>query len=586
MKPVSLFVLAVCLLAVQAQDLASRTFGFVHRHPALLQGHHGYSMSAQAQGHHDHALPAHHGLHTGHVHQAHGHVHQGQVSNAHQHQVGHGHHHNHEPSTATHSASAPIASKVNTVPVLMCRVVNVPVNTMVPAEPSASHSGSSGIQHVGSHIATSISHVFGRVVNPVVALLQNASVWLNRTAQQDPNATSLQHSSDVPHTAVIKKKLAIMKKLGHQPMSTASVPADPAVLTDAPTTPSLETAVPSIVAEATTRSRPTTKLSTLAPVVVSTVGAPAPTLGVPAPRADTFPILASTDMPASVPADVSRSNVAVQVADTTAAASESTLTSTVTFTRATLSTRAPTVPTTTSTLGHLNLRANSFTVPSTDLPASIPQEVSSTTRLAVDTTTLVSQSTLPSAATLAERTARATLSTIDFTSTVATTAPTLGSLDPRADPFTALATSTDESTFGPVHREQASTATVTSPGTKAPTPLFVESNARTLPKSVPKQLGASTSPATVGAVSVRPARFTAAPTSVEITSAPPFAAAPTILGTEAPPTATTSEGITIASTTDSAVTLPVVALSATPEPASSQPGKSTVYARSVRPKTR
>ncbi|XP_037567559.1 uncharacterized protein LOC119448193 [Dermacentor silvarum] len=497
MKPVSLFLLAVCLLAGQAQYLAARTFDFMQSHPAQLPGHHGYSISAQAQGHSSHALPAHHGSHAGHVHQAHGHVvHQGQgrFSNAYQHQVGHGHQHNrHHHFAVTPSATTPVASKAN--PALMCRVVKVPVDTTVPAAPLTSHSGSYG---VGSHIATSIGKV-----NPVMALLQNAS------------ATSLQNTS-VPHTVVIQKKLAVITKFGHQPMTTASVPARPSVLTDATTAPSLEMAVPSTgVAKATTRSRPTTKISTLAPVVVSTLGAPASTLGVPTPLADTFPVQATT-------------------------------------------------------------------IASTDIPASVQQEVSSTTRVAVrlntgvDSTPLVSQSPLPITAAPSETSARGSVSTMAFTNAVATTATALGSLDPRAAPFTALVTSTDEYTFGPVHREQANTATVTPAGTKSPTPLFVESNAGTVPTSAPKQLGAS--PATVGAVSVRSARFT---------SAPPFAAAPTIPGTEAPPTATTAEGITVATTTDSAVTLPAMALSATSEPASSKPGKSTViYARSARPKTR
>ncbi|KAL1422589.1 hypothetical protein MTO96_021997 [Rhipicephalus appendiculatus] len=234
MKPVSLFLLAVCLLAVQAEDLAGRTFGFGQSHPALQHAHHGHGMSSQAQGHFNH------GFHAGHAHQAHGHAHQGQVSNAHQHQVGHGHQHNHQHSADTNSATVPAASNVNTVPVLMCRVVKVPGNTTAPTTPPKSDSGSSGTDHVGSHIANSISHVFGSVVNPVVALLQNATVWLNRTAHGDNSAAAHhhQHQSAVPHSLVIQKKLQVIGHLGHKRNGPAAVPTRPAHVTTAPTTPS------------------------------------------------------------------------------------------------------------------------------------------------------------------------------------------------------------------------------------------------------------------------------------------------------------------------------------------------------------
>ncbi|XP_054930194.1 uncharacterized protein [Dermacentor andersoni] len=596
MKPVPLFLLAFRIVAMQAHDLAPRTFGFVHSHPAQLQGHHGYSMSIQAHGNSHHALPAHHGLHVGHVHQGHGHVvHQvqGQFSNAHQHEVDQAHQHSsHQQSAAPHSATAPIASNVNTVSVLMCRVVKVPVNATAPAAPPTHHSGSSSNQHVGSHIATSISHVFGKVVNPVVALLQNASVWLNRTAHRHQSATGLhphQHTAAVPHSVI--KKLAVIGQLNHRTASSASVTARPSVPSDATTAPSRKTAVPSAVPAATTRSRPTTNMLTLAPVLVSTLGAPALTLGVQHARADTFPnspsTTASADLPTSVTEEVSsKSIVTDHVARTTTTASESALARTVMSNRATLSTTTPAsaADTTKPDLGLLNLRANPFTIPaatisSVDLPASIHQEVSSTNRVSVATEAALSESTFPVTDTTTETTARATLSTSAFTSGLDLKTHALGSLDARADAFTALVTSTDVSPFGPAHREPAASATATSTITNDPTPLFTESNTRAVPTYVPENPAASTLPVDLGAVSVRLARFTSA--------SPSAATPPSLPANEAPPTVVTAEDIAVTTATDSAITHPAMALSQTSTPASSPPERSTVIdARSVRPKTR
>ncbi|XP_070391874.1 mucin-2-like [Dermacentor albipictus] len=583
MKPVSLFLLAFRLVAVQAHGLAPRYFGFVHSHPAQLPGHHGYSMSVQAHGNSHHALPAHPGLHVGHVHQGHGHVvHQvqGPFSNVHQHQVDHAHQHSATPPSAT----APIASNVSTVPVLMCRVVKVPVNTTAPAPPPPHHSGSSSNQHVGSHIAASISHAFGKVVNPVVALLQNASVWLNRTANQHQSATGIhphQHTAAVPHS-VIKKKLAVIGKLNHPTASTASVTARPSVPSDATTAPSRKTAVPSAVPEVTTRSRPTTKMLTPAPVLVSTLGAPAPTLGAPHPRANTFPnspwVTASADLPTSVTEAVSSKSVVTgQVAGATTTASESTLARTMTSNPTTLFTTTParSPDPTTPDLGLLNLRADPFTIPaatisSVDLPASIPEDVSSTNRVSVATEAALSESTFPATDTTTETTAGATLSIMALTSGL--------DLKTHAVGRTALVTSTDVSSFGPAHWEQATSATAASTSTNGPTPLFTESTIRDVPTSVPEKPAASTFPADLGAVSVRLAQFT---------SAPPSATPPILPANEAPPTVATAEDIAVATATDSAITHPAMALSQTSTPASSPPERSTVIdARSVHPKTR
>ncbi|XP_050039498.1 uncharacterized protein [Dermacentor andersoni] len=596
MKSVSLLLLAFRLVAMQAHYLAPRTFGFVHSHTAQLPGHHGYSMSVQAHGPSDHALPAHHGLHAGHAHPGHGHVvHQvqGPFSNAHQQQVDHAHQrNNHHHSAASHSLTAPIASNVNTVPVLMCRVVKVPVNATAPAAPPTHHSGSSSNQHVGSHIATSISHVFGKVVNPVVALLQNASVWLNRTAHRHQSATGIhphQHTAAVPHS-VFKKKLAVIGQLNHRTASTASVTARPSVPSDATTAPSRKTAVPSAVPAATTRSRPTTNMLTLAPVLVSTLGAPAPTLGVQHARADTFPNSPSTtssaDLPTSVTEEVpSKSIVTDHFARTTTTASESALARTVMSNRATLSTTTPAgaADSTTPDLGLLNLRANPFTIPaatisSVDLPASIPQEVSSTNRVSVATEAALSESTFPVTDTTTETTARATLSTSAFTSGLDLKTHALGSLDARADAFTALVTLTDVSPFGPAHGEQATSATATSTSTNGPTPLFPESTTRAVPTSVPEKSAASTFPVSLGAVSVRLAQFTSAPPSESTSRILPANEAPTVI---------TAEDIVVATATDSTIRHPGMTLSQASLPASSQHERSTVIdARSVRPRAR
>ncbi|XP_037507124.1 mucin-2 [Rhipicephalus sanguineus] len=582
MKPVSLFLLAVCLLAVQAEDLAGRTFDFGQIHPALQHAHHGHGMSSQPQGHFNHVLPAHHGSHTGH---AHGHAHQGQGQHVHQHQFVHGHQHNHRQSPALNPATVPGASNVSTVPVLMCRVVKVPVNTTLPTSPQKSESSSSGTHHVGSHIATSISHisqVFGRVVNPVVALLQNASVWLNRTAHGDDSAAAHhhQHQSADHHSLVLKKKLQVIGPISRQQKGHASVPTRPSLVTDAPTKPSPAPAVTTTVPKATSRSRLTTA-PRFVPAAITTVGVAAPTLGGPVPRAGTFPVWAntitSTIVPASLPADVSSvTHVSTQVPDSTTASVERTLTST----RATLPTVTPTgvaVPATAAPTS-LDFRANPFTATTTwtELPASIPADATSTTDVAFEKTQVFHGSTVVTS----EGAEPAAFP--DSTSTVLTT--TLGSPDPRAGLFTVLVTSPEASTPGLPDHEQANITIAAPASTSALATASFEPRAETVITSTPE---APTLPVNADAPSVLFAQTTMAP-GMDTTSAQASTVVQAVpLATRAPLAVATAADVTTGPVTLSTTPVPAAVLSTTPSPTSSQVASFTVLGvRSVRPKTR
>ncbi|XP_077520066.1 uncharacterized protein LOC144129880 [Amblyomma americanum] len=291
MKPVSVLLLAVCALAVEAQNLTGRTFGFAHSHHDHNHGavHDSHSLNFQAHGHH-HVPPPHnsHGSHANQVHahnhhQGHGHVLPGQ-----QHPSSHGHEHQHHPHqpSASSGAVVPVAGNVDMVPVMVCNVVHVPAAHAVA--PGPSHSGSLVPNSVLNKIPTSIGNVAGKVVSPLISLLHNASVWLNRTAHSN-------HAHNVPHqphpaaspTHVVHEILAL-KKHPHQP-----VPPRTVAPTKAPR-PAVTATSPTPTAAAATPSIRATTVSVPVQVQTGTVGVPAPALGATVPR-----FLTSTAVPAS-----------------------------------------------------------------------------------------------------------------------------------------------------------------------------------------------------------------------------------------------------------------------------------------------
>ncbi|XP_077520065.1 uncharacterized protein LOC144129879 [Amblyomma americanum] len=280
MKPVSVLLLPVCALAVEAQNLTGRTFGFAHSHHDHNHGavHDSHALNFQAHGHHHHVPPA-HSSHGSHAHQVHGQDHhqsQEQVSPGQQHHSSHGHqHHPHQPS-ASSGAVGPVAGNVDMVPVMVCNVVHVPAAHAVA--PGPSHSGSLVPNSVLSKVPTSIGHVAGKVVSPLVSLLHNASVWLNRTAHSN-HAHTVHHQ---PHPAAspahVVHEILALKKHPHQPVPPRTVATTmtprPAAAVTSPT-PTAAAATPSI--RATTVSVPVQ-------VQTGTVGVPAPALGATAPR--------------------------------------------------------------------------------------------------------------------------------------------------------------------------------------------------------------------------------------------------------------------------------------------------------------
>ncbi|XP_037276551.2 uncharacterized protein LOC119169616 [Rhipicephalus microplus] len=558
MKPVSLFLLAVYLLVVQAEDLAGRTFGFGQSHPALQHAHHGHGMSPQTQVHFNHVLPPHHGSDTGH---AHGHSHHGHAASGNHHQVVHGHQHNHQQSVQPGAATEPAASNVHTVPVLMCRVVKVPVSTPAPTVPPRSDSSSSGTHGVGSHIAHSISHVFGTVVNPVVALLKNASVWLNRTTHGDNGAAAHHHNhhhqSAVPHSLVLQKNSI-----------------RPASVTSAPTAPSPAPTVASTVPSATTRSR-LTMVPPFAPTVLPTVGAAAPTVRGPVPRVGTFPVpattVASADFPTSAPANVSSTlPVLIPVTDS----STSTLSTVVSSTLPAAHVTTLAASTTTAP-DSLNFRAIPFTptATSSELPATTPVDATSTAAVSVETTAEFLDPTVVTT----QNPQPADVSTTHFPSTASIETPRRGvTLDPRAGPFTLLVTSPKVPATGLPLQEQSNAATsppstlpvepraLTTSTPEATTSLPVSTDAPSLP------LAGTILPPTVGTTFVRMST---------VVSIDPVA-------NRVPPVTTTASG-TLTPVPLSTAKLPVPLLSTTLGSTTSPLANFTFFGvRSVRPKTR
>ncbi|KAH8026739.1 hypothetical protein HPB51_024238 [Rhipicephalus microplus] len=574
MKPVSLFLLAVYLLVVQAEDSAGRTFGFGQSHPALQHAHHGHGMSPQTQGHFNHVLPPHHGSDAGH---AHGHSHHGQATSGHQHQVVHGHQHNHQQPVQPGAATEPAASNVHTVPVLMCRVVKVPVNTPVPTVPPRSDSSSSGTHGVGSHIAHSISHVFGTVVNPVVALLRNASVWLNRTTHGDNGAAAHHHNhhhqSAVPHSLVLQKKVQVIGQRDNIPNGPASISTRPASVTSAPTTPSPAPAVASTVSSATTLSRLTT-VPPFAPTALPTVGAAAPSLRGPVPRDGTFLVttttVPSTDVPSSAPANVSSAPpVLFPVTDSSTSTLSTVVSSTLPAAHITTLAASTTAP------DSLNFRAIPFTptTASSELPATTPADATSTAAISVETTAAFLDPTVVTT----QHPQPAEVTTTHLPSTASIETPRRGvTLDPRAGPFTLLVTSSKVPATGLALQEQSNAAT------SPPSTLPVEP--RALTTSPPE---ATTSlPVATDAPSL-PLPGTTLPPTAGTTFARMSTVVPIDPVTNRVPPVTTTAAGTLAPVPLSTTKLPVRLLSTTLGSTTSPLAKFTFFGvRSVRPETR
>ncbi|EEC11457.1 secreted protein, putative [Ixodes scapularis] len=144
-------------------------------------------------------------------HDAHHHDHQAHVVHDMTNEHSHVHQHDHEHNLPSHEVPSPAVVvpaetvKVETVPILIGQIVNFPVVQTVPQPTAVGSTGdTSGVvsslvhtqQQVVGNITAGFGSVVTSVVNPVVALLHNASVWLNRTAQ---NNVPFQHHG---HAAV------------------------------------------------------------------------------------------------------------------------------------------------------------------------------------------------------------------------------------------------------------------------------------------------------------------------------------------------------------------------------------------------
>ncbi|XP_070391878.1 mucin-7-like [Dermacentor albipictus] len=298
MHRVSFLVSAVLLLTVEAQDPAARTYG---------SHHHGHQPHPSS--HH----PGHSHVSAGHHHQLdplHPHVLQSLLQ-------GSGH--------QLYSVPAQAASNANTVPLMVCRIIQVPLARAPPSVVPKADSSSKPPQHVFQNIPSSIGNVVSRVMNPVVSLLNNA---FNRTSHREHghnahhphNFTALNHTADhgqghsvhhhrnltAPKEHVVQEKLPTPGKMSPQPPRRCSrITSRPAVATETTATPSSAPVVTSAIptTELTTRANSSPTVTT--PVLKSKLCGYAPTPSVPVPRAYPFtalgPVTTSTDVPAPIP---------------------------------------------------------------------------------------------------------------------------------------------------------------------------------------------------------------------------------------------------------------------------------------------
>ncbi|XP_077558515.1 uncharacterized protein LOC144173993 isoform X2 [Haemaphysalis longicornis] len=172
---------------------------------------HPHTHQGPAHPHQHHVLPGHQ-HHVGslehvHAHQGPAHPHLQDVLIGHQQQVGGNHHgHNHSHSSGSPVTAAPASSSGRPATILICRVVEV---TATPAVPAASQSGGGSFahHHVFTNFSASLKAVVGRVTHPVVALLYNASTWLNRTTHGGHGHHTHQHFSGVPVARIVHNKI-------------------------------------------------------------------------------------------------------------------------------------------------------------------------------------------------------------------------------------------------------------------------------------------------------------------------------------------------------------------------------------------
>ncbi|XP_075743306.1 uncharacterized protein LOC142796474 [Rhipicephalus microplus] len=294
MKSTSSALLIVFVLAVKAQDPDSRTYGY-------------YSHAGHTHGHHGHGVPHHHH----HPPSAH---HQGPTHGSHQ-------HHGIPPTSGTlqsplqaqqhqpFSVPAQATTNVRTVPYMVCRIVQLPVGPLISPVPALVPKASSmSPQQVFHSLTASIGDVFGRVINPMVSLLNSPSSRLNHTAPgphnhtahpPHPNHTVLHgQNSALPHHDPLNFTTPNGGVVQKNPAKEGDVNHDPAFpLSEVPTTTSSPT--PAV----TTAAFPTTTVRV--PVLKSNVCDQGPTPGVPAQRAypSTTPdsTVTWTDNPTAIP---------------------------------------------------------------------------------------------------------------------------------------------------------------------------------------------------------------------------------------------------------------------------------------------
>ncbi|CAN7998794.1 unnamed protein product [Ixodes hexagonus] len=165
MKSVPIALIVFIVVAGAEDNFGARTFGTSHE----VVGSH----SAHHHDHHTHVIP--------------------------------GHDHTHQPpQPATVSVSSD-AIQVKTVPVFIGQIVNVRVVSMEPQASGGSIGTSAAIsslvdtqQQLVGNITAGFGNAVQSFVSPVVALLHNASVWLNRTSH---NSSFLKHQHDHTHAA-------------------------------------------------------------------------------------------------------------------------------------------------------------------------------------------------------------------------------------------------------------------------------------------------------------------------------------------------------------------------------------------------
>lgn len=305
MKPVTVLLLVAFVLGVESQNKKARTFVLSPSHSESQDHPDHHTQAGNMHGNHAGQTQAHNHALSAHIVQVHPistHSHPGLAIADHHSNSGHENQHAHHPSSP--ATEVPGSSNARTV--LVCRLVEVPVTPALPASPNSG--GGSFLPPLAfGNISSSLDTVVGRVVDPVVALLHNASVWLNRTAHRQPDRGShvhkRQHYSSVSAVDAMHQEVMKLKKRKNPTLPRPGLTPEPHVLTTAsPARVSTAAATSTTVPGRAVTTAATTEKPVPPQVFPSTVGAPVPSaMSTTSSRTPSMVVLGASAPPTVVP---------------------------------------------------------------------------------------------------------------------------------------------------------------------------------------------------------------------------------------------------------------------------------------------